>query len=105
MTAPVPLSATSANSTNFGGNMGIYSHNKSPLKKSISLGTFDGAASPRNSREMAALEQQRHLAQPGSPTKHADSHRPSSINGRGVSNPYPSTTPNRSAQQDRSIRW
>ncbi|KAL7814228.1 hypothetical protein V8C44DRAFT_39824 [Trichoderma aethiopicum] len=104
-TAPVPLSATSANTTNFGGNMGIYSHNKSPLKKSIGLGTFDGAASPRNSREMAALEQQRHLAQPGSPTKNADSHRPSSMNSRGVSTPYSSTTPHRATQQDRSIRW
>ncbi|PTB70940.1 hypothetical protein BBK36DRAFT_1137585 [Trichoderma citrinoviride] len=105
VTAPVPLSATSANTTNFGGNMGIYNHNKSPLKKSIGLGTFNDAASPRNSREMAALEQQRHLARPGSPTKNADSHRPSSINGRGVSNPFSSMTPNRTTQQDRSSRW
>ncbi|UKZ73603.1 hypothetical protein TrVFT333_001251 [Trichoderma virens FT-333] len=68
-TAPMPLSVTSANTTPFGGNMGIYNHNKSPLKKTIGLGTFNEPASPRNSREMAALEQQRQ------PTKHADSYR------------------------------
>ncbi|KAL6881433.1 hypothetical protein J3F83DRAFT_722262 [Trichoderma novae-zelandiae] len=104
-TAPVPLSATSANSTHFGGNMGIYNHNKSPLKKPMGLGTFNEAGSPRNSREMAALEQQRHLARPGSPTKNADSHRLSSFNSRGVSNPPSSVTMDRATQQDRSIRW
>ncbi|RFU73148.1 hypothetical protein TARUN_9113 [Trichoderma arundinaceum] len=101
--APGPLSAASANTTNFGGNMGIYSHNKSPLKKTISLGTFNEPASPRNSREMAALEQQRHLARPGSPTKNADTQRSASALSRSVSNPFSGVTRNR-AQQDRSIR-
>lgn len=102
--APAPLSTASANTTNFGGNMGIYSHNKSPLKKTISLGTFGEPASPRNSREMAALEQQRHLARPGSPTKQADTHRSASTISRSVSNPFSGVTRNR-AQQDRPIRW
>ncbi|CAK7269778.1 hypothetical protein SEPCBS57363_003772 [Sporothrix epigloea] len=47
----IPSSAT----TNFGGSMGIYSHVNSPLKKAISMN--DIGHSPRNSREMAALEQ------------------------------------------------
>lgn len=49
--------------TNFGGNMGVYTHSLSPLKKTTSLGDLKGpeASSPRNSREMAALEQ-RHIA-------------------------------------------
>lgn len=105
VSAPVPLSATTANTTNFGGNMGIYNHNKSPLKKTIGLGTFNEPASPRNSREMAALEQQRHLARPGSPTKHADTHRSASTLSRGVSNPFSGVTRNRAAQQEKPIRW
>ncbi|KAH8912649.1 hypothetical protein BR93DRAFT_91017 [Coniochaeta sp. PMI_546] len=50
-------------STNFGGSMGVYTHSLSPLKKATSLGDLKGpeASSPRNSREMAALEQ-RHIA-------------------------------------------
>ena len=47
----IPSSAT----TNFGGSMGVYSHVNSPLKKTISMN--DIGHSPRNSREMAALEQ------------------------------------------------
>jgi len=52
-----------AGSTNFGGSMGVYTHSLSPLKKATSLGDLKGpeVSSPRNSREMAALEQ-RHLA-------------------------------------------
>lgn len=43
----------------FTGNMEIYSHNKSPLKKASSQGDLNarGAFSPRNSREMASYEQ------------------------------------------------
>lgn len=80
--SPMPLSATSANTSNYGGSMGVYSHNKSPLKKVMDRGTFNEPASPRNSREMAALEQQ----------------------GRSASTPY-SGTPRSRAQQDRSVRW
>ncbi|KAL7921635.1 hypothetical protein ACQKWADRAFT_321234 [Trichoderma austrokoningii] len=79
--SPMPLSATSANTANYGGNMGIYSHNKSPLKKVMDRSTFSEPASPRNSREMAALEQQ----------------------GRSTSHSYSGTSRSR-AQQDRSIR-
>ncbi|KAB5572531.1 hypothetical protein GE09DRAFT_1217089 [Coniochaeta sp. 2T2.1] len=44
---------------NFGGSLGVYSHSLSPLKKATSMGDLKGSevASPRNSREMAALEQ------------------------------------------------
>ncbi|KKA31234.1 hypothetical protein TD95_002746 [Thielaviopsis punctulata] len=41
---------------NFGGNMGIHTHNRSPLKKSMGVNDVP-VSSPRNSREMAALEQ------------------------------------------------
>ncbi|KAK0388517.1 hypothetical protein NLU13_4760 [Sarocladium strictum] len=56
--------------TNFGGHMGAYSHQKSPLKKTISMNDMNDheAASPRNSREMAAYEQKRAVRQ-SSPTK------------------------------------
>ncbi|CAK7234380.1 hypothetical protein SBRCBS47491_008928 [Sporothrix bragantina] len=64
----IPTSAT----TNFGGSMGIYSHVNSPLKKAISMNDI-GSHSPRNSREMAALEQreavERMQRRAASPTK------------------------------------
>lgn len=54
----IPSSAT----TNFGGSMGVYSHVNSPLKKAISMNDIGsssagGFQSPRNSRELAAIEQ------------------------------------------------
>jgi hypothetical protein len=54
---------SSSGNTTFGGSMGVYTHSLSPLKKATSLGDLKGpeVSSPRNSREMAALEQ-RHLA-------------------------------------------
>ncbi|PHH88282.1 hypothetical protein CDD83_7748 [Cordyceps sp. RAO-2017] len=63
----------SGGNPNFGGNMGVYTHNKSPLKKATSLGDFNQADAPppRNSREMAAFEQ-RGLEPPSSPTKQTD---------------------------------
>lgn len=54
----VPASSSTGN-LNFGGSMGIYSHNKSPLKKASSQGDLNAREpfSPRNSREMASYEQ------------------------------------------------
>lgn len=55
----IPSSAT----TNFGGSMGVFSHVNSPLKKAISMNDIGsstaagGFQSPRNSRELAAIEQ------------------------------------------------
>ncbi|KAK4148594.1 hypothetical protein C8A00DRAFT_19600 [Chaetomidium leptoderma] len=47
----------------YGGSLGVYTHMNSPLKKATSLGDMNGVyASPRNGREMAALEQ-RELAE------------------------------------------
>ena len=56
----------------FGGSLGVYTHKNSPLRKASSVGDMKnsstggaipfGTASPRNSREMAALEQ-RELAE------------------------------------------
>ncbi|PHH66815.1 hypothetical protein CDD81_5947 [Ophiocordyceps australis] len=75
-------------SHDFGGYMGVYTHNKSPLKKATSLSSFIDAevASPRNSREMAAWEQRRREL-PSSPTKKPD---PRQVLGAGVnSSPHP----------------
>lgn len=46
--------------TNFGGSLGVFTHANSPLKKATSMNEMNsvgGFASPRNSREMAAMEQ------------------------------------------------
>lgn len=54
-----PLSSTGMNKQ-FGGNLGVYSHVNSPLKKSTSVNDVMSSAipfSPRNSRELAAMEQ------------------------------------------------
>jgi hypothetical protein len=67
-TPPVP-----AGNTNFGGNMGVYTHNMSPLKKATSLNDINAPEqpSPRNSREMASYEQRQHRRQ-SSPVKSID---------------------------------
>lgn len=51
--------AAQTNLGGLGGSLGVYSHLNSPLKKATSMGDIkDGyVGSPRNSREMAALEQ------------------------------------------------
>lgn len=45
----------------YGGSLGVYSHAESPLKKAASIADIRGGSgnpfSPRNSREMAAMEQ------------------------------------------------
>ncbi|KAL5889329.1 hypothetical protein ACKVWC_004561 [Pyricularia oryzae] len=68
--ASTPVSSTSTSTaanqqavstgTNFGGSLGVFTHGNSPLKKATSLNEINNAAgyaSPRNSREMAAMEQ------------------------------------------------
>lgn len=55
-------------STNFGGYMGVYTHQNSPLKKTTSLNDISSPM-PQNSREMAAYEQQRALGRAPSPVK------------------------------------
>ncbi|KAH8750540.1 hypothetical protein F5883DRAFT_223032 [Diaporthe sp. PMI_573] len=53
-------SATSTG-TNYGGSLGVYSHAESPLKKAASIADIRGGGnpfpSPRNGRELAAMEQ------------------------------------------------
>ncbi|KAL4729360.1 hypothetical protein ACLX1H_003776 [Fusarium chlamydosporum] len=73
---------------NFGGNMGIHTHNKSPLKKATSLHELnpEGAASPRNSREMAAYEQRNWGA--GTPSKKVENRRLTSSKLNGGNNPF-----------------
>ncbi|KAJ2897086.1 hypothetical protein MKZ38_004996 [Zalerion maritima] len=71
VTAPVaspPVGMSSATSTmqTHGGSLGVYQHVKSPLKKATSLSELNDNIphSPRNSREMAALEQQQRKERP-----------------------------------------
>jgi hypothetical protein len=54
----VSIATETPRNLNFGGNMGIHSHNKSPLKKASSQGDLNAREpfSPRNSREMASYE-------------------------------------------------
>ncbi|KAK0718137.1 hypothetical protein B0T26DRAFT_647086 [Lasiosphaeria miniovina] len=53
---PPPVSNPTPRAS-YGGNLGVFSHVNSPLKKATSMGEMNSAFSPRNSREMAALEQ------------------------------------------------
>lgn len=80
--------APSAGSRNYAGNMGIYTHNRSPLKKAISMGEINksGQPSPRNSREMAAYEQ-RGWEPPSSPTKKLE-HR-KALGSSAQTSPHP----------------
>ncbi|KAL5595536.1 hypothetical protein FOVSG1_009225 [Fusarium oxysporum f. sp. vasinfectum] len=73
---------------NFGGNMGIHTHNKSPLKKATSLNELNPqeAASPRNSREMAAYEQRNWGAT--TPSKKLESRRLTGSRPNGGGNPF-----------------
>lgn len=104
-----PLS-TNNGSTNFGGNMGIYTHSQSPLKKATSMGELKGAevTSPRNSREMAALEQ-RHIAdrmvRQSSPLK--ENGRATAQFGQVDQQPSvnPFSRPNRFTQERFPSRW
>ncbi|KAK3324178.1 hypothetical protein B0T19DRAFT_224085 [Cercophora scortea] len=48
---------TNTSGPGYGGSMGVYSHLHSPLKKAPSMGSINSSFSPRNSREMAAMEQ------------------------------------------------
>ncbi|KAL0933212.1 uncharacterized protein CTRU02_212175 [Colletotrichum truncatum] len=99
---------TNAGSTNFGGNLGVFTHAKSPLKKATSMNDVNqGFMSPRNSREMAALEQRRG----GSPLKHSETRRSTGSDAVDTHsanyNPFASAKRNRTLQQQERYpsRW
>lgn len=61
---PVPPSvkstmtnAATSTGTPYGGSLGVYSHSRSPLKKAANVNDGGVPFSPRNSRELAAVEQ------------------------------------------------
>lgn len=68
--------------TAYGGSLGVYSHADSPLKKAASIADIRGGGnpfSPRNSRELAAMEQKdqaERMIRRSSPFKE---HRPSGL--------------------------
>lgn len=50
--------ASTSTSKNYGGSLGVFSHSQSPLKKAANINDMrDPTFSPRNSRELAAIEQ------------------------------------------------
>ncbi|KAF6829422.1 DUF2418 domain-containing protein [Colletotrichum plurivorum] len=91
--------AANTASTNYGGTLGVFSHSNSPLKKATSMNDVNqGFMSPRNSREMAALEQRR----AGSPLKQSETRRSTGSDALDSSvpyNPFASAKRNRSLQQ------
>ncbi|GKT45683.1 meiotically up-regulated gene 154 protein [Colletotrichum spaethianum] len=101
--------AANAGSTNFGGSLGVFSHANSPLKKTSSLNEMNqGFMSPRNSREMAALEQRRG----GSPLKQSETRRSTGSDALDITsapnyNPFASAKRNRVVQQQERYpsRW
>ncbi|KAF4778722.1 hypothetical protein HER10_EVM0009512 [Colletotrichum scovillei] len=111
---PAPMyqsaSTTTANTgtTSFGGNLGVFNHANSPLKKTSSLNEMNqGFMSPRNSREMAAREQRR-----GSPLKQSEIRRSTGSDALDHTsapdyNPFASAKRNRSNQQGERYpsRW
>ncbi|KAL2153057.1 hypothetical protein VTH82DRAFT_4212 [Thermothelomyces myriococcoides] len=90
-------SNVSANS-GYGGSLGVFTHMNSPLKKATSLGDMNGGyPSPRNNREMAALEQRslaERMVRQSSPSKE---HRHPIDSGTGAA-----TTPQSDQGQSRS---
>ncbi|CCT65038.1 uncharacterized protein FFB20_03352 [Fusarium fujikuroi] len=90
---------------NFGGNMGIHTHNKSPLKKATSLNELNPqeAASPRNSREMAAYEQRNWGAT--TPSKKLDSRRLTGSRPNGGGNPFAGLGRQQAPSDNRHPRW
>lgn len=53
------VNASTSTGTSYGGSLGVFSHSQSPLKKAASSNDMRGESfsSPRNSRELAAIEQ------------------------------------------------
>jgi hypothetical protein len=88
-----PSSAATSTSVNFGGNLGVYSHMNSPLKKATSMNDMNsGFMSPRNSREMAAVEQREaaERMRRSSPVKQTENRRQtmSSLGQQATTNPF-----------------
>lgn len=49
--------ASTSTGPNYGGSLGVFNHSNSPLKKAASINDMRNTFSPRNSRELAAIEQ------------------------------------------------
>ncbi|KAG7122694.1 hypothetical protein HYQ44_003592 [Verticillium longisporum] len=101
VSAAATPSASTTKGTQYGGNLGVFSHAKSPLKKASSLYDLStDYASPRNSREMAALEQRR-----ASPVK--DNRRLTTANDGDEApiNPFAQTQKNRFSQERYPKMW
>ncbi|KAM5348340.1 hypothetical protein ACJ41O_008164 [Fusarium nematophilum] len=97
--------SSAVSNMNFGGSMGMYTHNKSPLKKATSLNELNSqeTSSPRNSREMAAYEQ-RNWGQ-GTPSRNTDNRRLTGSSLSGAGNPFASLGRKQAPQDRQPPRW
>lgn len=106
----LPASSTTGN-VNFGGNMGIHSHHNSPLKKAQSMHSVNGGVqqSPRNSREMAAYEQNGfQYRRQSSPVRHTPvkpSNEANAVPGHQRPNPFAQVNRQRSSHERYPKMW
>lgn len=92
--------AAPGTSTNYGGSLGVFNHSMSPLKKAASINDMraDTFSSPRNSRELAAIEQRdlaERMIRQSSPKKESRrSGLSSGVQFDGPVDPEPESSPN-----------
>ncbi|KAI3402155.1 hypothetical protein diail_84 [Diaporthe ilicicola] len=105
---PTMMNTGTSTGMNYGGNLGVYSHAESPLKKAASIGDIRGGAnpfSPRNSRELAALEQRdqaERMIRRSSPVKeNRRSGLASTLQFDGPADEEPESSPNPFSQMGR----
>lgn len=106
---PTMSNAGTSTGSSYGGSLGVFSHPRSPLKKAASITDMQQAnpfSSPRNSRELAAIEQRdlaERMVRKSSPVKHG---RHSGLASNmpqfdGTASPEPESSPNPFANMGR----
>lgn len=106
---PTMSNAGTSTGSSYGGSLGVFSHPRSPLKKAASIDDMQQAntfSSPRNSRELAALEQRdltERMIRKSSPVKQSR-HNALAANMPqfdGAGSPEPESSPNPFANMGR----
>lgn len=93
------VTASAGTGTSYGGSLGVFSHSRSPLKKAASSHEMRGEtfSSPRNSRELAAIEQRdlaERMMRRNSPMKEARRSGLSNIQFDSPAQAEPDSSPN-----------
>ncbi|PHH70971.1 hypothetical protein CDD80_5618 [Ophiocordyceps camponoti-rufipedis] len=81
---------TQGRNREFEGFFGVYTHNKSPLKKTFTVDDLINQPLPKNSKEMAAWEQHP-LRRSASPKKQSSSHKALTVSGEAQANSLANT--------------